>query len=76
MPSPALNHNGRVARRYIDLLKLLNCVWLCERRRPSLVFLASLRCLAWPLGFEGLLAANVDFDLLGLGFGLLRQLDF
>jgi hypothetical protein len=28
------------------------------------------------LGFEGLLAANVHFDLLGLGFGLLGKVDF
>jgi hypothetical protein len=28
------------------------------------------------LGFEGLLAANVHFDLLGLGFGLLGKVNF
>src|SRR6202521_2014085 len=34
-----------------------------------------LRGLALSLGFEGLVAANVDLDLLGLGFGLLGQAD-
>src|SRR6266852_1517430 len=31
--------------------------------------------LAVNLGFEGLLAANIHLDLLGLGFGLLGELD-
>jgi len=35
-----------------------------------------LRGLAGSLGFEGLLAAHVNFDLLGLGFGLLGEPDF
>ena len=33
--------------------------------------LSALGGSAWGLGFEGLLAANVHLDLLGLGFGLL-----
>src|SRR5579864_5879017 len=37
--------------------------------------IASLRGFAWSLGFEGLLAAHVDFDLLGFGFRLFRQVD-
>src|SRR5580658_6990913 len=34
-----------------------------------------LRGFAWAFAFEGLLAADVDLDLLGLGFRLLRQSD-
>jgi hypothetical protein len=36
---------------------------------------ANLRGFAWALAFQGLFAANVDLDLLGLGFCLLRQAD-
>src|SRR6266446_4934707 len=35
--------------------------------------ISSLRGFAGPFGFEGLLAAHVDLDLLGFGFGLLGQ---
>ena len=34
-----------------------------------------LRGLAFCLGLDRLLAANVDLDLLGLGFGMLGQLE-
>src|SRR5579863_10586186 len=57
----------------------------CRAELPSLpdrtaegypyVFPANLSGFAWSLSFESLLAANVDFDLLGLGFRLLRQSD-
>ena len=52
----------------------------CETPPISLALLMVLRCLAGSLGlgtlgFERLFAVHVDFDLLGLGFGLLGQLD-
>src|SRR6202451_4332468 len=47
--------------------------------QPTPISLASLanglRGLAGSLGFEGLLAANVHLDLLGLGFGLLGKVN-
>jgi hypothetical protein len=43
---------------------------------PPISLLANgLRGLAMDLGFDGLLAANIHLDLLGLGFGLLGQGD-
>jgi hypothetical protein len=52
----------------------------CDPPSISLTLLTVLRCLAGSLGlgtlgFERLFGAHVDFDLLGLGFGLLRQVD-
>ena len=50
-----------------------NCRALPDRTAKSYpyVFPTNLRGLAWSLSFQSLLAANVDFDLLGLGFRLL-----
>src|SRR5712692_4652057 len=49
------------------------CCWTAEGGRPWPVL--ALCGPASALGFQGLLAAHVDFDLLGLGFGFLRQGD-
>jgi hypothetical protein len=46
-----------------------------DASRPPFLWLATpLRCFVG-LGFEGLLAANIDLDLLGLGFRLFGQAD-
>ena len=42
--------------------------WLLRITRPG-------QCSSAALAFQRLFAAHVDFDLLGLGFGLLGQLD-
>jgi hypothetical protein len=44
-------------------------------RSPLLHFLPVLRGLAGRFGFESLLAAHVNFDLLGFGFRLFCELD-
>src|SRR5262249_24593097 len=46
--------------------------WANSIFRPMRI---QLRCFARSLGFNGFLAANVDLDLLRLGFCLLRQLN-
>jgi hypothetical protein len=46
-----------------------------RKRLPFLSLANGLRGLAMNLGFEGLLAANIHLNLLGLGFRLFGELD-
>ena len=48
--------------------------WLQPAQEPFTELLVS-RDLAGRFGFEGPLAANINLDLLGLGFGLLGEID-
>src|SRR5208337_2339067 len=52
-----------------------SCARLDSRGRLSPHKIKTLRGLAGALAFERLLAAHVDLDLLGLGFGLLGKSD-
>src|SRR5713226_1826888 len=59
-------------RRAVRFLNKLTRRTAASRNESRLPFLSG---LAVNLGFEGLLAANINLDLLGLGFGLLGELD-
>jgi len=77
-------NQGSPSRAHCDLVdaRWLNKMEGDISRLPFLSFTIRHRQLGWflcglavNLGFEGLLAANINLDLLGLGFGLLGEVD-
>src|SRR6202035_3331854 len=67
-----INKNGRRSSRLPSNLSSFARPDSRGRLSPRVL---CLRGFAWGLGFQGLLAANVDFDLLGLGFRLFCKAD-